>query len=167
MGNLTEPVIHNDIEPVTQADRDELTKDLATTLRGIKVEGFKDVEYDIITTANTYGIKTGLNYDVAGNLICELAIPLKFFHADIHSKNEWLFNVKINGFVPPAGQNSAASTTGRGSMGGGGRGGMGGGGRGGMGGGRNGTTNATKSTGNTDASATKTVDFSGKFYLAK
>ena len=90
----------DDADGVTQEDRDQLMREKITTLRGIKVTGFsKDIEDDMITTSNTYGIQTDIEYDAVGNLIYEEAIPLKFFHADLSSKNEWAFNIKINGIA--------------------------------------------------------------------
>lgn len=158
---------------ITQADRDELHREIITTLRGIKVEGFKDIEGDMITTSNTYGIKTAIDYDTKGDLVCEAAIPLKFFHLEDHSKTEWTFDIKINGVSNPiANRTSGDSNTS--SMGGGGRGGMGGGGRGGMGGGAMGARGGRGGTGGGQSAAnhndsgilSKSVDFSGKFYLA-
>lgn len=158
---------------LTQQDRDELVRERLTTLRNIKVTGFKDIEYDMITTSNTYGIKAYINYDADGNLVYEAAIPLKFFHVDNPSKNEWAFNFKINGMqkVAPAseGGDSQGGRGGRGGGGGGrmggGGGGMGGGGgrggRGGGGGGRGGSSNAENSE------LFKSVDFWEKFHLAK
>jgi len=177
--NITFPVntqIVNTTKPtdqgmgeITQADRDELHREIITSLRGIKVEGFKDIEGDMITTSNSYGIKTAIDYDAKGYLVCEAAIPLKFFNLDDHSKSAWVFDIKINGVVNQAAQKSSDNDIsnnlggGRGGSmgGGGGRGGMGGGGRGGKGG-AGGT-----STANTNGGAlSKSVDFSGKFYLA-
>jgi len=150
---------------ITQTDRDELHKQILTSLRGIRVEGFKDIESDMITTSNSYGIKTAIDYDANGNLVCEAAIPLKFFNLDDRSKTAWIFDIKINGVVNPAVQKSSDNDI---SSNLGGRGGMGGG-RGGMGGGRGGkggTGNASTANGNTGSVLYKSVDFSGKFYLA-
>jgi hypothetical protein len=160
---------------LTQQDRDELARERLTTLRNIKVTGFKDIEYDMITTSNTYGIKAAINYDADGNLVYEAAIPLKFFHVDNPSKNEWAFNFKINGMqkIAPSGQGGDSQGGGSGSRGGrGGGGGMGGGGgRGGMGGGggRGGRGGGGRS-GNSNAENSelfKSVDFWEKFNLAK
>jgi uncharacterized membrane protein YgcG len=146
---------------VTQADRDELMREKITTLRGIKVLGFKDIEDDMITTSNTYGIQTAVDYDAVGNLIYEEAIPLKFFHADLSSKNEWAFNIKINGIArqPKAEGEEGQSGGGHHGEGGGGMG--GGGGRGG-----GGHHNNNNYMGGPDP-MTKSVDFWGKFTLAK
>jgi YD repeat-containing protein len=157
-------------EITTRQDHEALMQAVLTTLRGIKVEGFKDIEGDMITTSNTYGIKTAVDYDDKGYLICEAAIPLTLLHADIASKDEWAFNFKINGITRPVtsqgeGQEGGGGRGGRGGggMGGGGRGGHGGGGgKGGRGGGPGGAD------GGTDRSAIfKSEDFWEKFYLAK
>ena len=156
---------------ITQADRDELAREMITSLRGIKVEGFKDIEGDMITTSNTYGIKTVIGYDEKGNLVCEAAIALKLLHLDDRSKSDWLYDIKVNGVTHPAEKHDGAGPGGEGGMSGGGmgggRGGMGGGrggmggGRGGMGGGRGGDRSQA-----TAASAggilSKSVEFSGK-----
>jgi YD repeat-containing protein len=154
----------DDSGDITKQDRDALKAALLTSLRGIKVEGFKDIEGNMITTSNTYGIKTGIDYDDKGYLICEAAIPLALLHTDDAAKTEWAFNFKINGIVRPAapGGEGQESSGGRGGRGGGGRGGRGGGGgRGGRGGNPGGA-------GATDRSVlSKSEDFWEKFYLAK
>jgi uncharacterized membrane protein YgcG len=154
---------------ITKQDRDDLKAAMLTSLRGIKVEGFKDIEGNMITTSNTYGIKTGIDYDDKGYLICEAAIPLALFHDD--AKAEWAFNFKINGIVRPAApagenQESGGGRGGRGGGmgGGGGRGGRGGGGGGGRGG-RGGNPGGAAATDRSVLS--KSEDFWEKFYLAK
>jgi hypothetical protein len=137
-----------------------------TVLRGIKADGFKDMEDDMITTSHTYGIKTAIDYDDKGYLICEAAIPLVLFHAaGDAAKNEWAFNFKINSISRPTtqGEGQEGGRGGGGGMGGGGRGGRGGGGgRGSRGGGMGGAG------GSSDRSALFTSeDFWEKFYLAK
>lgn len=162
---------------VTQEDRDNLKEAQLTKLREIRVSGFKDIEGETITTSNTYGIKTAIDYDKDGNLVYEAAIPLKFFHVDDLAKNEWAFNFKINGIARP-GQNKNGTEQegdqGRGGRGGGmgGAGGMGGGGRGGRGGGgRGGGGRGGRMGGNSTpvdhSELSKSVDFWEKFYLAK
>jgi YD repeat-containing protein len=159
---------------VTKQDREELMRERITTLRGIKVVGFKDIEGDMITTSNTYGIQTAINYDENGNLICEAAIPLKFFHTDEPSKNEWAFNFKVNGLTrPTAGQGAdqgggGGGRGGRGGGGGGGGFGGGGGGGGGRGGHGGGGGNHSETPGEGGQSELfKSDDFWTKFYLAK
>jgi uncharacterized membrane protein YgcG len=159
--------LKEDNSDITQQDRDELMRERLTTLRGIKVVGFKDIEDDMITTSNTYGIKTAINYDDNGNLVCEAAIPLKFFHADDPTKNEWAFNLKINGVTRPT-TNKDPEQSGEGGRGG--RGGSGGGfGGGGGGGGRHGSKGGSHSEafGGDAQELYKSEDFWTKFYLAK
>jgi len=148
----------------TQDDRDELMREKLTSLRGIKVTGFsKDIEDDMITTSNTYGIQTAIDYDATGNLIYEEAIPMKFFHADEGGKNLWSFNVKINGSQRPQANGEGGQGGGSGSGGGRHGGGMGGG-RGGHRGGMGGNGNSS----NADLGEMfKSVDFWGRFTLAK
>jgi YD repeat-containing protein len=150
---------------VTQQERDELMRERITTLRGIKAVGFKDIEGEMITTSNTYGFQTAVNYDDKGYLVCEAAIPLSFFHVDDPAKNEWSFNFRINGLQHKA-PGQSGDQDGSGSHGGrGGSGGMGGGG-GGHHGGRGGSHAATTGDEGHDA-LFKSEDFWEKFYLAK
>jgi hypothetical protein len=152
---------------ITKEDRDELMRERVTKLRNIKVEGFKDIEGDMITTSNTYGIKAAIDYDAQGNLVYEMAIPLQFFHADDITKNEWAFNFKINGLQRPKGEGAENPDHQSGGFGGG-RGGRGGGGGGGGGrGGRGGRGGAGGGMGASGGEMAKSVDFWEKFYLAK
>lgn len=151
-----------------QQKHEELVEAELTKLRGIQVTGFTDIEGNYITTSNTYGIKTALDYDKDGNLVCEAAIPLKFFHADNISKNEWTFNFKINGINNPAqnhdsGEQPSQGRGGRGGGMGGGRGGRGGG----MGGGRGSRGGGFGGGGQTQqrSELSKSVDFWERFYL--
>jgi hypothetical protein len=106
-----------------QKERDELRKATLAKLKEIKVEGIKDIKEVKISIYNTYGIKTGINYDAKNALVYEIAIPLTMLN--ITNTNEFALNIKLNGIELPEG-----------GMGGGGYGGMGGGfGGGGMGGG--------------------------------
>ena len=151
---------------ITKEDRDELMRERVTKLRNIKVEGFKDIEGDMITTSNTYGIKAAIDYDAEGNLVYEMAIPLNFFHDDDITKNEWAFNFKINGLQRPKGEGAENPDHQSGGFGsGGGRGGRGGGGGGR--GGRGGRGGAGGGTGSGVGELARSVDFWEKFYLAK
>lgn len=160
---------------ITKEERDELSRERITTLRSIKMTGFKDIENEMITTSNTYGIKAAVDYDADGNLVYEAAIPRKFFHADDIAKNEWAFNFKINGLQKPERGTQSGDTQGggRGGMSGGGRGGMGGGGgRGGMGGGGRGGRGGGMGRGGNSSSADrseifKSIDFWEKFSLSQ
>jgi YD repeat-containing protein len=149
-----------------EEEHDELVEAELTKLRHVKVTGFSDIEGTLITTSNTYGIKTALDYDKEGYLVCEAVIPLKFFHADNISKNEWAFNFRINGISRPGEQdheNGGQEGTGRGGRGGG----FGGGGHGGRGGGRGGRSGGFGG-GQTEqrGELAKSIDFWEKFYLA-
>ncbi|MFI5157839.1 MAG: hypothetical protein ACHQF4_03180 [Sphingobacteriales bacterium] len=113
---------------------------------------------------STYGIQTSVNYDEAGNLIYEEAIPLKFFHAD--NKAEWAFNIRINGIQRPKPSDDSNGGNGGGRSGGMGSGGIGGGGgRHGGGGGRH--SGGRQSGNEAGGEMAKSVDFWGKFYLAQ
>lgn len=146
---------------ITREEREELMRERITTLRSIKVTGFKDIEGDMITTSNTYGIKAAINYDAAGNLIYETAIPVKFFHAEDPAKSEWAFNFKINGLQKPDRTTEGGDMQGKSGMGGGG--GMGGG-RGGRGG-RGGGMGRGPEGGNTGGEIFKSIDFWEKYSL--
>jgi hypothetical protein len=167
------PKPNADNTELTQADRDELMRERLTKLRYIKIAGFKDIDGDMITTSNTYGIKTAINYDADGSLIYEAAIPLSFFHAGNDAfKTEWAFNFKINGFQRPTGGAGEGDHDSGGFGGGGGRGGRGGGGgmgggRGGRGGGRGGMGGgAGRGQMGGSGEMAKAIDFWEKFYLA-
>jgi YD repeat-containing protein len=151
---------------VTQQERDELMRERITTLRGIKVVGFKDIEDDMITTSNTYGFQTAVNYDENGYLVCEAAIPMSFFHVDDPAKNEWSFNFRINGLQhkAPGESDDQDGSGGHSGRGGGGGGGMGGGG--GHHGSKGGSHASTTGDEGHDA-LFKSEDFWEKFYLAK
>jgi hypothetical protein len=83
--------------PVTPKDREMLTRDRSYELKGIKVDGFKDFESGLLPATDNHGILTDLDYDAQGNLVCEAVIPLKNFHVDDLTKNEWAFNFQVNG----------------------------------------------------------------------
>jgi len=162
--------LHTDDAPadITRQDRDELMRERLTSLRGIKATGFKDLEDEMMTTSNTYGFQTAVNYDQSGYLVCEAAIPLSFFHADNLAANEWAFNFKINGIQrkPQADGEEGGESGGHGGMGGGG---MGGGGMGAGGGGRHGGHGGghSQAGGSDSGEMSKSEDFWVKYYLAK
>jgi YD repeat-containing protein len=161
--------LHTDDAPtdITKQDRDELMRERLTSLRGIKVTGFKDVEDEMITTSNTYGFQTAVNYDQNGYLVCEAAIPLSFFHADNLTANEWAFNFKINGVERQLkAEGSEEGESGHGGHGAEG-GGMGGGGGGGHRGGRGGGSHSQAAGSGESNEMGKSEDFWVKYYLAK
>ncbi|WP_166727648.1 hypothetical protein [Mucilaginibacter gilvus] len=166
---MPQPADAGQPQPGSEDDRQERMEASLTRLKQIKATGFADVLNEVMTTANLYGIKTALGFDQDSYLVYEAAVPIAMLHADNADKNEWAFNIKINGITrpkqgdKPEGGGMGGGRGGRGSgMSGGGRGGMGGGGGrrgGGMSGGAGGNT--------VDRSEiTKTVDFWEKFYLA-
>jgi hypothetical protein len=149
--------------PVTQKDRDQLTLDRSFALRGIKVEGFKDIENGMLSLTDNHGILAEINYDGYGNLVCEAVIPLKNFHVDDITKNEWAFNFRVNGInrpTPPAADPGAAESPGRGGSRGGA---SSGGGRGARGSGNVNTDSPQEGPG----TFYRSDDFWVKFYLAK
>lgn len=121
-------------QQLKQEDLEERRKADLLKLRDIQIKGFPDVETDHITTANTYGIKTVLQFDESGALVYEAAIPVKMLHSDLNSK-PWVFDIKINSFAASNNHDGLKPPSENGGMGGmnGGRG-MGRGGMGNMGG---------------------------------
>lgn len=149
-------------QQLKQEDIDERRKADLLKLRDIQVKGFTDVETDHITTANTYGIKTVLQFDDSGALVYQAAIPIKMLHSDLNSK-PWLFDIKINSFTASTGSHDGLKSPGEnGGMGGMGRGGMGGGGGMRGGGGRGGMGNMGNSSSG-QGSQGKTVEIKDKF----
>ncbi|OOQ59505.1 hypothetical protein [Mucilaginibacter pedocola] len=159
-------------QPGSDDDRQERMQALLTRTKQIKATGFADVLNEVMTTANTYGIKTALGIDNEGFLVFEAAVPISMLHVDKPEKNEWAFNIKINGFSRPKDGDRPEGGRGGGMGGPGGMGGMGGG-RGGMGGGggRRGGGGMRGNRGGDGGSynrseASKPVDFWEKYYLA-
>jgi len=103
-------------------ERTEMRQKTLAGLKEIKVTGFSDITVESISIYNTYGIKTGINYNDKNALIYELAVPLKLVGLDAVSANAFAINIKLNGIEIPE------------NTGGGGGGGFGGGGSGGEGG---------------------------------
>lgn len=162
--------MQEDTSKLTEDARDEEVKAKLTKLSQIRVTGFKDVESDMITTANTYGFKNAIDFDKDGNLVYEMAIPLALFHADETAKTEWAFNFKINGITRPGSERSDPRNEGlnAGSPRGGRGGGMGGsGGHGGRGRRGGGQRNNSGDWGSDHSELSKSLDFWEKFYLAK
>ncbi len=97
-------------------ERTEMRQKTLTSLKEIKATGFSDITVESISIYNTYGIKTGINYNDKNALIYELAIPLKLVGLDATTANEFAINIKLNGIEIP-------ENTGSGGFGGGGDGG--------------------------------------------
>jgi uncharacterized membrane protein YgcG len=166
--SVTFPVQDNEgkLSGNSNAAQEKKLEVVLTRLRKIKAEGFKDVDYDLITLENTYGFKIALNFDPKGFLVYEESIPLALFHADDLKKNEWAFNITING----AQKKDDADDQAKNSPMGGGKGRRGGGGGGGGFSGGGGRGNHNKATtddddNDSDGASAKSIAFSGKFYL--
>jgi hypothetical protein len=140
----------------------------------IRVAGFKDVESEVITTANTYGFRASIGFDAQHNMVYETAIPLKMLYLKQGKKviNQLAINIAINGMQRPAGtengQRRGGGMEGGGIGGGGGMGGMGGGGGGGGhrggGGGRGGNHEGQSPD---KSAASETTDFWVELVLPK
>jgi hypothetical protein len=63
----------------------------------IKVMGFKNITDTLISIYNEHSIKAAINFDAAGALTFELAIPLKAMNLDADSPKEFAYNIKLNG----------------------------------------------------------------------
>lgn len=144
----------------------------------IRVSGFKDVESDIITTANTYGFKAALNFDDKHNLVYETAIPLKMLYLKPGKNNELAINISVNGIEHKdnKGQHGTGGSGRGGEMEGGGigggggmSGGMSGGGRGMGGGSRGGSRGGNRGAGqyrSDPSGSSQATDFWVKLTLA-
>lgn len=55
----------------------ELKKQILANLKEIKVDGFDSIPNGNIPVHNTFGIQSAASFEASGNLVCELAIPLK------------------------------------------------------------------------------------------
>jgi len=61
----------------------------------IKISGIKEITDSVISVYNQYGIKATINYDAKGNLLYELAVPLKYLH--LADGAAFSYNLKVNG----------------------------------------------------------------------
>ncbi len=109
-----------------------MRKQAVKTFKEIKLIGFKDIADSVVSIYNVYGIKAAVDYDDKGAMICELALPLKYFNTSA-TKPEFAYNIKLNGLDITAMMNSLmAGAAGGGArtidVAGGGGGGFGGGG---------------------------------------
>ncbi len=141
-----------------------------TQLRKYGVDGFKDISDEQISAGNMYGIKAAIDFDEKGYMVYEETIPLDLFHANADAtKADWAFNIKVNGIERGNGMNDGGMQTDAGGMAAG----ASGGGRGSGGVTRGGTVRhidkATidKTNPDGDNTGSKSVDFWGKFNLAK
>lgn len=85
------------IDPKADSARIEnMRRQAVKTFKEIKLIGFKDIADSVVSIYNTYGIKAAVDYDDKGAMICELALPLKYFNTSA-SKPEFAYNLKLNG----------------------------------------------------------------------
>ena len=74
-----------------------MRKQAIAAAKEIKLDGFKDIPDSVISIYNEYGIKAAIDYDRNGNLVCEMAVPLKLINADLTKTRELAYNIKLNG----------------------------------------------------------------------
>ena len=61
----------------------------------IKLHGVKEIKDSLISIYNEHGFKGIINYDAKGNLLYELAVPLKYLH--LTDGVAFTYNLKLNG----------------------------------------------------------------------
>lgn len=72
-----------------------MRKQALANIKEIKLIGFKDIQDSLISIYNEYGIKAAADLDSQGNMVVEMAIPLKYFH--LNPASEFAYNIKLNG----------------------------------------------------------------------
>jgi len=73
-------------------------KKAISMVKEIKLLGFTaDIPDTVISIFNEYSIKAALDYDAKGNLVYEMAIPLKYLHLSTDNSGEFAYNIKLNG----------------------------------------------------------------------
>lgn len=74
----------------------ELKKQILANLKDIKVDGFDSIPNGNISVRNTFGIQTAASYEASGNLVCELAIPLKMLGITTLTEQPIAYHFKVN-----------------------------------------------------------------------
>ena len=74
----------------------ELKKQVLANLKEIKVDGFEGVPDGNIPVQNTFGIQTAATFDASGNLVCEMAVPLKVLGVATGSDKPIAYRFKVN-----------------------------------------------------------------------
>lgn len=74
----------------------ELKKQILANLKEIKVDGFDSIPNGNIPVQNTFGILSAASYEASGNLVCELAIPLKVLGIPAGSEQPIAYHFKVN-----------------------------------------------------------------------
>ncbi len=145
-----------------------MRKKAISAAKQVKLLGFeKDVPDTLISIYNEYSVKAAADFDNKGNLVIEMAVPLKYLHLSAKTE-EFAYNIKLNGIqINAIFPGAAAFMNGGGGPPGGGGGGFGGGG-GGFGGGGGMPGGAGIPRGMADmASMISPTDFWAKYVLAK
>jgi hypothetical protein len=138
-----------------------MRKQVVASAKEITVSGFTAITDSVISIYNEYGIKAAVDYDAKGNLVYELALPLKLLNISVDAPKEFAYNIKVNGLQFGSRGGDSGGNQGGGGFGGGGRrGGSGGGGFGG--GGRGGSDGAADLQ-----TMMSPTDFWGKYLLIK
>lgn len=114
-----------------------MRKQIIASAKEITVSGFAAITDSVISIYNEYSIKAAIDYDTKGNLVYELALPLKLLNISVDDPKEFAYNIKVNGIQFGNRGDGGGNEGGGGFGGGGGRrgGGNGGGGRSGPDGG--------------------------------
>ena len=85
----------------TQQQRDSTAlvqrKNQLATVKEIKISGFKAITDTLISIYNEYGIKAVGSFDVKGDFVYELAIPLSLLELSVNDSKEFVYQIKING----------------------------------------------------------------------
>ena len=100
------PAQHNEALSGMDSTTIAMRRRMLGNIKELKLSGFAaaDVADSVISIYNTYGIKTGVDYDNMGNLSAEVIIPLKYLHL---TGDDFAYNIKLNGLnlmamMPPA-----------------------------------------------------------------
>ncbi|CAL1518132.1 hypothetical protein [Chitinophaga sp. MM2321] len=83
-------------EESQQRVAEEWKKKILANVKEIKVDGFTGIDNGKIPVANKYGIRTASSFDAAGNLICEMAIPLSVAGIPAGSDKPVAYRFKVN-----------------------------------------------------------------------
>ncbi|TWF42488.1 hypothetical protein FHW36_102244 [Chitinophaga polysaccharea] len=74
----------------------ELKKQVLANVKEIKVSGFEGIPDGNIPVRNTFGIQTAGTYEAAGNLVLEVAIPLKTLGVTSLASQAIAYHFKVN-----------------------------------------------------------------------
>jgi hypothetical protein len=141
-----------------------MRKQIIASAKEITVSGFAAITDSVISIYNEYGIKAAIDYDTKGNLVYELALPLKLLNISVDDPKEFAYNIKVNG-IQFGNRGDGGGNEGGGGFGGGG--GRRGGGNGGGGGGFGGGGGRSGPDGGDLQSMMSPTDFWGKYLLIK